>query len=80
MKPACIMMQRNEDDLLAPWLAYHGYLFGFENLYVIDHELTSSVTLDVIRRFKAAGVNFDFSYKRPSDYEGKGRDNTRQNQ
>ncbi len=70
--PACVMMQQDEDDLLAPWLAYHGYLFGFENLYVFDNGSTHSVTLDIIRRFQGAGVKFDFSYCEDADYEKKG--------
>ena len=37
---ACVMMQKDEVHLLEPWLAYHGYLFGFENLYVLDNGST----------------------------------------
>jgi hypothetical protein len=32
-----IMMQRNEVDLLYPWVLYHGLRFGFENLHIIDN-------------------------------------------
>ncbi|MEJ0020598.1 MAG: glycosyltransferase family 2 protein [Acetobacteraceae bacterium] len=73
VRVACVMMERDEDDLLAPWLLYHGYLFGFENLYVFDNGSSSSVTLEVIRRFQKVGVNFDFSLSEPRDYEAKGR-------
>jgi hypothetical protein len=38
MRIACVMMQKNEDELLRPWLAYHSYLFSPENLYVFDNE------------------------------------------
>jgi hypothetical protein len=31
------MMQRNETHCLRPWLVYHGNLFGYANLFVIDH-------------------------------------------
>jgi hypothetical protein len=37
MRVACVVMQRNETDCLEPWLRYHGYLFGYKNLFVIDH-------------------------------------------
>ena len=33
MRVACVMMQRNEINALEPWLRYHSYLFGIENLY-----------------------------------------------
>jgi hypothetical protein len=68
---ACIMMQRDEEDLLEPWLLYHGYLFGFENLHVIDNGSTSPTVRTTMDRFSRVGVHFDFGYSAPSDYERK---------
>jgi hypothetical protein len=66
------MMQRDETDLLEPWLAYHGYLFGFENLYVFDNGSQDPAVLDILARFQAAGVTVDTTYSGARDYEGKG--------
>jgi len=68
---ACVMMQRNEEDLLEPWLLYHAYLFGFENLYVIDNGSSSAAVRATMERFRRVGVHFDTSFSRPSDYERK---------
>ena len=35
-------IQRDEDDILEDWLRYHIYLFGKENIYVIDHKSKKS--------------------------------------
>jgi hypothetical protein len=68
---ACIMMQRDEALLLQPWLVYHGYLFGFENLFVFDNGSTDASVIATIERFAAVGVNFDLSYREEGDYERK---------
>lgn len=72
MRVAIVNMQRNEDHCLEPWLRYHGYLFGFENLFVIDHASDSSTTLATLRRFEADGVSIKRLPKTAS-YREKGR-------
>lgn len=72
VRVACLMMQRDEEDLLEPWLAYHGHLFGFENLFVVDNGSESSVVRDVISTYRRAGVNFDFAFQGSEWYEKKG--------
>ena len=57
MRVACVMMQRNEELCLQPWLAYHGYLFGFENLYVLDHGSDSAIVKATLGLFERFGVN-----------------------
>ncbi len=57
MRVACVMMQRNEELCLQPWLAYHGYLFGFENLFVIDHGSDSATVQATLRLFERFGVD-----------------------
>src|SRR4051794_8936502 len=69
---ACLMMQKDEDILLRPWLLYHGYLFGFENLYVFDNGSSSEAVLATLQAFAAVGVNVDFTHDRPEDFEFKG--------
>ena len=57
MRVACVMMQRNEELCLQPWLAYHGYLFGFENLFVIDHGSESSTVKATLTLFERFGIH-----------------------
>ena len=30
-------MQKDEDDILIDWIEYHAYLFGYDNIYIIDN-------------------------------------------
>jgi tetratricopeptide (TPR) repeat protein len=69
---ACIMMQKDEELLLEPWLAYHGYLFGFENLIVYDNGSTLESVADVLRRYEAAGVVVIRDKDSPDDFINKG--------
>nr|WP_217696458.1 MULTISPECIES: glycosyltransferase family 2 protein [Acidiphilium] len=48
-------MQRDEEQCLEPWIRYHGYLFGFENLFIIDHDSRSQKIVEVLKNFEAAG-------------------------
>jgi tetratricopeptide (TPR) repeat protein len=69
---ACIMMQKDEDHLLEPWLAYHGYLFGFENLIVYDNGSTSPTVHALLRKYAAAGVAVIRDKDRAEDFTNKG--------
>lgn len=52
----CIMMQRDEGQLLDAWLKYYGYLFGFENLEVLDNGSRDPLTVFILEQFEAVGV------------------------
>ncbi len=69
---ACVMMQKNEDDFLEPWLAYHSYLFGIENLYVFDNGSTMASVTETLHKFRQAGAWIDEEHKEPQDFENKG--------
>jgi hypothetical protein len=75
MRVACVMMQRNEEDCLEPWLRYHGYLFGYYNLFVLDHGSTSPAVLQTLERFRRLGVHVsalppDADYRFKGEYVG----------
>jgi hypothetical protein len=55
LRAACIMMQRNEDRCLAPWIAYHGHLFGTANLFILDHGSDEPGVKATLARFAACG-------------------------
>ena len=65
-------MQRDETLLLEPWLRYHGYLFGFENLYVHDNGSEDPGVLDVLARFAKAGVTVVYGPRDSRDFDAKG--------
>ena len=64
-------MQKDERFLLKPWLAYYGYLFGFENLFVFDNGSERPEVRDVLAEYEAKGVNVDRSHSSREDYLAK---------
>jgi hypothetical protein len=60
-RTACVLLQQDEELLLRPWLLYHGYLFGFENLHVCDGGSSRDGVLATLREFSALGVRVNFA-------------------
>ncbi|WP_027577875.1 glycosyltransferase family 2 protein [Bradyrhizobium sp. Ai1a-2] len=71
IKAACVMVEKNEDDLIAPWLCYHGELFGLEHLYVFDNGSTNPGTLSILDRYSKLGVNVNYSRKTLEDHRSR---------
>lgn len=65
-------MQKDEVFLLRPWLAYHGYLFGFENIFVLDNGSTRFQVRATLSEFARKGVHVDWSHDTREDYLAKG--------
>lgn len=59
-------MVKDECDIVKDWILYHGYLFGFENIYIIDNYSTDG-TYEIINEFKDYINIF-----REDDYKKKG--------
>lgn len=68
---ACIMMQKNEDDLLEPWIAYHGRMFGYENLFVFDNGSTNQRVLKTLEKY-VGRINLMTNRAQKIDFERKG--------
>ena len=66
------MMQKDEVDLLDAWFKYHGYLFGFENLSVIDNGSTDPSVISTLRRYEEAGSIIHWEYQTSENFERKG--------
>ncbi len=66
------MMQKDETILLEPWLRYHGYLFGFENLFVFDNGSTDAATIGLLEEFAGFGVNVRYDHATGGDFDCKG--------
>ena len=69
----CVMMQRDETQVLEPWLRHHGALFGFENLTVLDHGSRDADVLATLVRYERAGVRVERVAAGPQDFLDKGR-------
>jgi hypothetical protein len=54
------LMTKNEIELLEDWLKYHGYLFGLENIHVLDGSDDQRV-FEVYDKYKPHGLNVHFS-------------------
>jgi hypothetical protein len=58
---------KDEVDIIKDWLTYHGSMFGWNNIYVIDNYSTDG-TYEVLQEFKQLGI----SVFREQDYRKKG--------
>jgi hypothetical protein len=69
----CLLMQKDEHELLPLWLRHHGELFGYGNLYVYDNG-SGPETLEILRAAERDhGVLVDYTRTSPQDFEDKGR-------
>jgi hypothetical protein len=59
-------MVKDENDIILDWILYHGSIFGYNNLYIIDNYSTDG-TFEIIQRF-----NNLINIYRESDYTQKG--------
>jgi len=73
MRVACLMMQKDESELLDYWLSYHGDIFGFENLYVFDNGSADSKLESVFDKYRSLGVNFYLDFAGRDNYLAKGQ-------
>ncbi len=69
----CIAMHRDEDVLLEPWLKYHGYLFGFENIFLFDHGSVQPEVVALLDFYEQLGVEIRRDLTTPGDFHGKGQ-------
>jgi hypothetical protein len=60
-------MVKDESDIIKDWIIYHGSMFGFNNLFIIDNYSTDG-TYEIINEFQSLHVNI---FRLP-DYQKKG--------
>jgi len=70
---ACLMMHRDEGDLLRPWVMYHAALFGIENLYIFDNGSSSLSVRSELAALELEGAIVDRSNGKTEDYRRKGQ-------
>jgi glycosyltransferase involved in cell wall biosynthesis len=60
-------MVKNEDDVVRQWIEYHGKIFGYENLYIVDN-FSDDSTYEICKEYLAKGIHLF----RGVDYSSKG--------
>lgn len=68
----CITMQRDETQLLAAWIRYHGALFGFDNLVVFDNGSSERAVVQTLQQAERAGVDVRWTHRDCRDFEQRG--------
>jgi hypothetical protein len=67
-----IMMCKNEDELLPIWAKYHGSLFGYTNLTVIDNGSSSINALRALDHIERCGARVLRNFSEPEHFRDKG--------
>lgn len=67
MKIKLFTMVKNEIDIIDEWIFYHGSIFEYKNLFIIDN-YSDDGTYEKLLRLKNVGINL---YRKP-DYKKKG--------
>lgn len=65
-------MVKDEEDIIEYWINYHGSIFGYRNLYIVDNMSTDG-TFEKIMKYRKIGVQVF----RETDYKEKGNYMTR---
>lgn len=68
----CLTMQKNEVDMLEPWILWHGALFGFENLTVVDNGSSHARVRRIQAQYQERGVTIIRSLRGHRDFLNKG--------
>jgi len=63
-----ITMVKDEVDIIKDWVLYHSFLFGFNNIYVIDNYSVDG-TYEVINKYKSLiNIFREANYKKKGIY------------
>jgi hypothetical protein len=69
---ACLMMLKDEGELLRTWIEYHGRLFGRHNLFIYDNASTDPHTLAILRKYGDYGYSINRQFSDPNAHLRKG--------
>ena len=60
---------KNEYDLIEHFIVYYGYLFGYNNIIIIDNNSTHKLVLEIYEKYVKLGIKVVYE----SDYTGTGQ-------
>ncbi len=72
MKIKALMMAKDEDELLVPWVKHHAHIFGADNLLIFDNGTTNELALQQLDWARGLGVGVDISHPEPEAFGDKG--------
>ena len=72
-----VMMQRDEGTALARWITHYAWLFGFENLTILDNGSVDPQTISILEAVEKQGVTVRRDLNQPHDFHRKGGHLTR---
>lgn len=55
MKIILCTMVKDEDDIIEDWILYHGNIFGYENIIIIDN-MSTDATYDICQKYVSKGI------------------------
>lgn len=67
LKIVIFTMVKNEEDIIKEWIEYHGNIFGFNNLCIIDNFSTDN-THEICKEYISKGILL----RQETDYKKKG--------
>lgn len=70
---ACLMMQKDEGELLRTWIEYHRQLFGLHNLFIFDNSSSDQITLNILNKFRRSGMSVNEMFPHPEAHTERGR-------
>jgi hypothetical protein len=70
-------MVKNEDDIIREWIEYHGNIFGYKNLYIIDNFSTDN-TYELCKEYISLGIHLsqELDYNKKGDFMTRYKNNT----
>lgn len=51
---------KDEVDMIEDFILYHGYLFGYDNLVIIDHNSTNPKVFEIYETYRQKGVHIEY--------------------
>ncbi len=63
-------MTKNESEMIEDWIRYHAYIFGIENIHILDGS-TDDTVLNIYKRYEPKGLNVHFSNSGIDDLAGE---------
>jgi len=76
MSDKCIVkvfcVTKNEYDLIEHFIIYYGYLFGYNNVIIIDNNSTNKIVLDIYDKY----INLGITVVNGESYQGEGQSNS----
>lgn len=70
MRVKVFTVTKNETDLIEDFVTYHGTLFGYDNVVVIDNNSDCPIVLDLYKKFRKQNVTIEYHDGYSGDSQG----------